>query len=202
MKILRVFENNINDRYIEEAVQALKDGHIIIYPTDSVYGLAADALNKKAVEKLCRIKGLDPEKNLLSIVCNDFSQASQYAKIDNRVFSILKNYLPGAYTFILTPSTKLPKAFKNRKTIGVRIPDNAIARRIAEQLGNPILTGSVDTENDDMEEISEPEVIAMSYQNDVAVVVDGGRGGTVQSTLVDLTDPENPVVLREGLEKF
>ena len=202
MKILKIYDNNINERHIQDAVEALREGHIVIYPTDSVYGLAADALNKKAVEKLCRLKGLDPDKNLLSIVCSDLSQASEYVRINNAAFSVLKNYLPGAYTFVLPSSTRLPKIFKSRKTIGLRIPDNNIARALAESLGNPLLTGSVDIDEAEPEAATEPENLALTYANDVAVVIDGGHGGTINSTLVDITDPSDPVVLREGVADF
>lgn len=202
MKVVRIYENNINERHIADAVEALRDGHIVIYPTDSVYGLAVDALNKRAIEQLCRLKGLNPEKNLLSIVCADLSQASDYVKIDNKVFSIIKDYLPGAYTFILPASTRLPKIFKNRKTVGLRIPDNAIARHLAEALGNPLLTGSVDIDPDDPDAAAEPENLALTYQNDVALVIDSGRGGLTPTTLVDLTDPDEPVVVREGDAEF
>lgn len=199
MKLLKIFENNINERYLQEAVDALRNGDIVLYPTDSVYGLGVDALNKKAVEKLCRLKGLDPEKNLLSIVCSDLSQASEYVRIDNNAFSELKAHLPGAYTYILPSSTRLPKIFKSRKTIGLRIPDNSIARRLAEALGSPMLTGSVDIDQDYPDASAEPESLALTYANDVAVCIDGGRGGIQLSTLIDLTDSSDPVVLREGI---
>ena len=202
MRVLKIYDNNINERHIAEAVEALLNGDLVIYPTDSVYGLAADALNKKAIEKLCRVKGLNPEKNLLSIVCSNLSQASDYVRIDNRAYSVLKDYLPGAYTFVLPASTRLPKVFKNRKTVGLRIPDNEIARSLAEALGNPLLTGSVDIDEDDPEASVEPENIALNYENDVELVIDSGRGGLTPTTLVDLTDPEEPVVIREGVAEF
>lgn len=202
MKILRIYENNINDRYLSDVIEALRDGHIIIYPTDSVYAFGADALNKKAVEQLCRLKGLNPEKNLLSIVCSDLSQASEYAKIDNAAFSVLKRYVPGPFTFVLNSSTKLPKIFKSRKTIGLRIPDNAISRAIAEGLGNPLLTGSVDIDDKYPDASVEPENLALTYSNDVAVVIDGGHGRTEPTTIVDITDVTDPVVVREGLGEF
>ena len=202
MKVLKIYENNINERYITEAVDALRDGHIIIYPTDSVYGLAVDALNKRAVERLCRLKNLDPEKNLLSIVCSDLSQASEYVRIDNNAFGILKEYLPGPYTFVLPSSTRLPKIFKSRKTIGLRIPDNDIARAIASTLGNPMLSGSVDFEAEEPDAGTEPENLAYTYQSDVAVVIDGGRGGATHSTIVDITDATSPEIIRQGIGEF
>lgn len=202
MKILRIYDNNINERHINEAVEALRDGHIVIYPTDSIYGLAVDALNKKAVEKLCALKGLDPEKNLLSIVCADLSQASEYVRIDNIAFSILKNNLPGAFTFVLPSSTKLPKIFKSRKTIGLRIPDNTISRALASALGNPLLTGSVDIDEDNPDASVEPENLAYTYQNEVAIVIDGGKGQTDPTTIVDITDPADPSLIRQGIAVF
>ena len=202
MRVLKIYENNINERHIAEAVDALRDGHIILYPTDSVYGFAVDSLNKKAIERLCHLKGLDPEKNLLSIVCSDLSQASEYVRIDNNAFSILKKHLPGAFTFILPASTRLPKIFKSRKTIGLRIPDNEIARKLAETLGNPLLSSSVTIDEDYPEASAEPENLALTYNNDVAVAIDGGQGGIVNSTLIDLTDSSEPIVLREGIATF
>lgn len=202
MRVVRIFENNINEKHLQDAVDELRNGNIVIYPTDSVYGLAVDALNKRAVERLCRLKRLDPEKNLLSIVCSDLSQASEYVKIDNNAFSILKNNLPGAFTFILPSSTRLPKIFKSRKTIGLRIPDNEIARRLAEAMGGPLLTGSVDIDEDYPESSAEADNLALTYANDVALVIDGGTGGTRLSTLVDLTDSSNPEVIREGIGSF
>lgn len=202
MKILKIYPGNINERHIAEAVDALREGHIVIYPTDSVYGLAVDALNKRAVERLCALKGLNPDKNLLSIVCSDLSQASEYARIDNNAFAILKQYLPGPYTFVLQASTRLPKIFKSRRTIGLRIPDNDIARTLAATLGNPLLTTSVSINPDEPDDAVEPESLAYNYANDVAITIDGGRGGLERSTIVDITDPTDPEVLRPGAGNF
>lgn len=202
MKILKIYENSINERHIAVAVDALRDGHIIIYPTDTMYGLAVDALNKKAVERLCRLRGLDPDRNLMSIVCADLSTASEYVRIDNTAFSILKTYLPGPYTFVLPSSTRLPKIFKGRKTVGLRVPDNAIARAVAAALGNPLLTGSVDIDPENPDAATEPESLALTYANDAALVIDGGSGGIVPSTIIDITDPAEPQVLRAGAGQF
>ena len=202
MRVLRIFENNINDRYIQEAVEELRNGNIVIYPTDSLYALAVDAMNKKAVERLCRLKGLNPEKNLLSIVCADLSQASDYVKLDNNAFAVLKEYLPGPYTFVLPSSTRLPKIYKARKTVGLRIPDNKIARALAAAMGNPLLTGSVEVDTDNPEASVEPENLAVTYGGDVSVVIDGGTGGTGLSTIVDLTDSSSPEVIRAGIGDF
>lgn len=202
MKILKIYPGNINERYIAEAVEALREGHIVIYPTDGIYGLAVDALNKKAVERLCALKGLNPDKNLLSIVCSDLSQASEYVRIDNNAFAILKNYLPGAYTFVLPSSTRLPKIFKSRKTIGLRIPDNDIATTLAATLGNPLLTTSVAINEECPEDSTEPENLAYIYAHDAAIAIDGGRGSLRHSTIVDITDASDPVILRQGDSEF
>jgi tRNA threonylcarbamoyl adenosine modification protein (Sua5/YciO/YrdC/YwlC family) len=200
MQLLRIFSDSVNERYISQAVDALKAGHIIIYPTDTLYALACDALNQRAIERLCKLKGINPDKQELSVVCADISQAADYARIDNFAFRTLKQYLPGPFTFILPASTKLPKVFKGRKTVGVRVPDNAIARCLADMLGNPVLTSSasIDDEND----LPYAEAIAMHYGDSVALVIDGGEGGTIPSTVVDLTDSTNPEILRHGLGDF
>jgi tRNA threonylcarbamoyl adenosine modification protein (Sua5/YciO/YrdC/YwlC family) len=200
MQLLRIFSDSVNERYISQAVDALKAGHIMIYPTDTLYALACDALNQRAIERLCKLKGINPDKQELSVVCADISQAADYARIDNFAFRTLKQYLPGPFTFILPASTKLPKVFKGRKTVGVRVPDNAIARCLADMLGNPVLTSSasIDDEND----LPYAEAIAMHYGDSVALVIDGGEGGTIPSTVVDLTDSTNPEILRHGLGDF
>lgn len=200
MQLLRIFSDSVNERYISQAVDALKAGHIIIYPTDTLYALACDALNQRAIERLCKLKGINPDKQELSVVCADISQAAEYTRIDNFAFRTLKQYLPGPFTFILPASTKLPKVFKGRKTVGVRVPDNAIARCLADMLGNPVLTSSasIDDEND----LPYAEAIAMHYGDSVALVIDGGEGGTIPSTVVDLTDSTNPEIIRLGLGDF
>ncbi|MFI3240768.1 MAG: L-threonylcarbamoyladenylate synthase, partial [Bacteroidales bacterium] len=174
MELLRVIEHNINERHIDQAVDALRDGAIIIYPTDSLYAFGCNALNNSAVERLCRLKGLNSDKTNLSIICHDISQVAEYARFDNRAFKIMKDNLPGAFTFIFPASNKLPKAFKGRKTVGIRIPDNQIALALVEQLGNPIMTTSVKT--DDIDYAINPELMAEFYEDDVAVVIDGGEG--------------------------
>ena len=143
MKILRVHPTSIDERAIADAVGALQRGEIIVYPTDSVYALGCDALNNRAIERLCRLKGINPERNMLSIVCDGLSQAATYAKIDNRAFAMLRQYLPGAVTFVLPAATTLPKVFKGRKQVGIRIPDSPVALRLAEALGNPLMTTSI-----------------------------------------------------------
>lgn len=198
MKVLKIYPGSVNMRHIAEAVEALRQGHAVIYPTDTMYGIAVNALDKKAVATLCRIKGLDPDRNLMSIVCADLSQASRYARIDNAAYNILKEYLPGPFTFVLPSSTHLPKVFKGRKTIGLRIPDNEVAQELAAGLDAPLLTGSVDFDEDMPEMATEPDSLALVYADNVAVVLDYGQGGTVPSTIVDITDPDEPQILRQG----
>lgn len=201
MKTLRIYPSSINQRFISEAVSCLNDGGIIAYPTDSLYAIACAATNQAAIQKVCRLKNLNPLKNTLSIVCSDISQASQYAMIDNKTFAILKNNTPGAFTFLLPASTSLPKAFKGRRTVGLRIPDNAISRDLAKELGAPLLTTSIPTEGlDDDNEIILPEEIAMRMEMlGIDLMIDGGEGGTVPSTIIDLTDSGNPQTIRQGL---
>lgn len=200
MQILKVYPGQDNSRVIETVVGHLRSGAVILYPTDTLYALACDALNQRAIERLCRIKGINPDKNLLSVVCPDIAMAAEYARIDNTAFRTLRHHTPGAFTFILPASTRLPKIFKGRKTVGVRIPDNDISRTLAETLGHPVLTTSVAV--DDPDELADAEAVAMHYAHLAEVAVDGGRGGTVPSTIVDLTDSSNPVVVREGAGIF
>ena len=200
MQHLTIYPTSIDERSIDTAVRTLQRGEVIIYPTDTLYALGCDALNQRAIERLCRIKCINPDKNLLSVVCADISQAADYARIDNRAFAIIKHYLPGPFTFILPASTKLPKVFKGRKTVGIRVPGCTIARAIASALGNPILTSSATTPDPD--DIVSPEAVAMAYKADATLLVDGGEGGMEPSTIVDLTDPDSPEVIRQGAGIF
>ncbi|MCH5347179.1 MAG: threonylcarbamoyl-AMP synthase [Muribaculaceae bacterium] len=197
MKILKMYSSSINERYLDEIVETLRDGGVIIYPTDTIYAIGCDALSNRAIESVCRLKGIDCRKETLSIVASDMSMASQYGRIDNDAFRLMRANLPGPFTFILPAATTLPKVFKGRKTVGIRIPDNAIARAIAERLGNPILSSSI-TGADDAE-LSFPPSIAERYERaDVALMVDGGDGGVIGSTVVDLTDSRSPEITRQG----
>ncbi len=202
MRVLKVYPNSINQRFIGQAVETLHDGEVIICPTDTLYSFACDALNRRAIERLCRIKNINPDKNLLSIVCASISQAAEYARIDNNAFRILKQYLPGPYTFILPASTKLPKEFKGRKTVGIRVPDNPIAIALSEALGSPLLTSSVVVDDADPENSANPEALALAYSADVNLIIDGGDGLTEPSTIVDLTDSAFPEIIRQGIGKF
>lgn len=196
MKLLKVFKDNPNERFMELAADVMRRGGVVIYPTDTLYALGCDALNNNAIEKICKLKGLKSEKTNLSIICEDLSEVAKYARLDNANFRLLKDNLPGPFTFILPALSKLPKAFKGRKTVGVRIPDNAVSVALVKALGNPIMTTSVPV-GDEEDYFTEPELIAERYIADVEIVIDAGRGGLVPSTIVDCTG-EEPEVLRQG----
>lgn len=198
MTYLTIYPTSIDEKAIAQAVETLRDGGIVIYPTDTVYALGCDALNNRAIERLCAYKGINPAKQHLSVVCSDISQAAEYARIDNKAFPLLKRNLPGPYTFILPASPKLPKVFKGRRTVGIRVPDNAIARQLAEALGNPILSASVKIDPDRQEEATNPESLEMTHQQIADLIIDGGEGGTRLSAVVDLTDSSDPQIIREG----
>ena len=199
MKILNILEDNINQRHIDMVVDTLEKGGIIIYPTDTIYAIGCDALNNSAIERVCTLKAMKSAKTNLTIICNEISQITEYAKFSNREFKVLKQYLPGPYTFIFQALSKLPKAFKGRRTVGVRIPDNAIARKIVETLGRPILSTSVEAADADY--MCEPELIAESYQSSVDIVLNAGRGGSIPSTIIDCTSGDFEVI-REGKGEF
>ncbi len=197
--LLKIYPENPNERDVQRIAEIVRNGGIIIFPTDTIYGIGCDIFNTKAVEKVCRIKGLDPNKNRLSFICNDLSQLSEFAKVDNRTFKLMRNCLPGPYTFILNGSSNLPKLFKNKKTVGIRIPDNNIIQTIVKELGHPMMTTSV--KNDDyevIEYISDPELIHEKYKKLVDIVIDGGYGEVQPSTIIDCTD-EEPTLVRQGL---
>lgn len=196
--LIRIYPENPNPKEINKIIAILRDGGLIIYPTDTVYAIGCDALNVRAVEKICRLKGIDPRKNNLSIICYDLSNISEYAKVSNMVFKVMKKNLPGAFTFILPTSGELPKIYKNKKEVGIRIPDNNIVRELVKQLGNPILTTSIHDEDDDIVEYStDPELIFEKYENIVDGVIDGGHGGVNASTVVDCTSDEI-LIIRKG----
>lgn len=195
MKILPIIEENINARHIDEIASVLRDGGIIVYPTDTVYAIGCDALNNQAIERICSLKSMKSAKTNLSIICGDISEVAQYAKFDNTQFRLMKNNLPGPFTFIFPALSKLPKAFKGRRTVGIRIPANKIATAIERELGHPILTTSVPATSDDYR--CEPELIAEALGGSVDIVVDAGRGGLIPSTVVDCTGSE-PEVVRQG----
>jgi tRNA threonylcarbamoyl adenosine modification protein (Sua5/YciO/YrdC/YwlC family) len=197
-ELIKIYEENIQPRQIEKVVSVLKKGGLVIYPTDTVYGLGCDITNIKAMQKLAKIKGVKLEKAQFSFVCKDLSNLSDYVKqIDSSTFKLLKKALPGPYTFILPGSKTLPKAFKNKKTVGIRIPDNPIAVELVRLLGNPIVSTSIHDEDALLEYTTDPELIYEKWNNLVDVVVDGGYGGNYASTIIDLTE-EEPAVIREG----
>lgn len=199
MKVVKIYPTSINDRFIEQAVEELRNGNLIVYPTDSVYALGCDALNSGAIEKLCATKGINPLKETLSIICADISQASEYARIDNRAFKVLKTNLPGPFTFVLPAATSLPKVFKGRRTVGVRVPDNAIAVALAAELGHPLMTTSLPLPaGETHEDYVRPEVIGLLMENCASMMIDGGDGGVELSTVVDLTDSSSPEIMRQG----
>ena len=196
--LVKIYPENPNPREIAKVVKALQDGELIVYPTDTVYAIGCDALNVRAVERICRMKGVNPQKSNLSIICSDLSNLSEYAKVDNATFKLMKKNLPGPFTFILPTSSELPKIYKNRKEVGIRVPDNNIVRTLVAELGNPLLTMSVHDEEDELIEYStDPELIHEKYANQVSIVIDGGMGGIEPSTVVDCTDDEFAVV-RQG----
>lgn len=195
MKVLSIIEDNINIRHIEEIANVLRDGGIIVYPTDTVYAIGCDALNNQAIERICALKAMKSAKTNLSVICSDISEVAQYAKFDNTQFRLMKNNLPGPFTFIFPAMSKLPKAFKGRRTVGIRIPQNKIAVAIEQELGHPILTTSVPGQDEDYR--CEPELIAEALGGSVDIVVDSGRGGLIPSTVVDCTGDE-PEVVRQG----
>lgn len=200
MKLLKIYPTSINERFLDEAVKALNDGCTIIFPTDSYYALGCDALDNRAIERLCHSKKIDLKKDQLSILCSDISMASEYAKIDNKTFRYLREYLPGAVTFILPAATTLPKAFKGRKTVGVRIAENPIAEQLCKLFGKPIMVSSATL--DDPALNGDPEEIALNYAQSATLLLDGGSIDAAPSTIVDLTDSSSPEVLRQGKVEF
>ncbi|MGB5436480.1 MAG: L-threonylcarbamoyladenylate synthase [Maribacter sp.] len=197
-ELLRIYEENPNPKAVAKVVQVLRKGGLIIYPTDTVYGLGCDITNTRALEKIARIKGIKLDKANWSFICADLSNLSDYVRqIDSATFKILKRALPGPYTFILPGSSNLPKDFKKKKTVGIRVPDNSIAQTLVRELGNPIVSTSIHDEDELLEYTTDPELIYEKWNNLVDIVIDGGYGGNVASTVIDLSGDE-PEVLREG----
>ena len=197
--LLKIYPENPNPKAIEEVVEVLKKGGIIIYPTDTVYGLGCDITHPKAIERICRIRGIKPEKANLSFICSDLRHISDYIKpIDNITFRVLKKALPGPFTFILNANNNVPKLLSSKKkTVGIRVPDNAIASEIVRALGNPILSTSIKDEDELLEYSTDPELIHEKYEELVDLVIDGGYGGNEASTVVDCTSGDFEVI-REG----
>ena len=199
--LLRIHHQNPQPRLLNQVVDCLKSGGVIIYPTDTIYGLGCDIYHPKAIERICQIKNTDPHKAQLSFICKDLSHLSDYTKsIDTPLYRVLKNYLPGPYTFILPASKAVPKLLKSKKdTVGIRVPDNVICNSILETLGNPILSASLP--GDMVEEYTDPEIIYDKFGKLVDFVIDGGVGGIIPSTVVDCTTDEWTVT-RQGLGEW
>lgn len=199
--LLKLHPQNPQERLLRQIAECLKDGGIVIYPTDTIYGLGCDIYQPKAVERICKIKNVDPQKAQLSFICRDLSHLSDYTKsIDTPLYRVLKTHLPGPYTFILPASKEVPKILKSKKdTIGLRVPDNVICSSILETLGNPILSASLP--GDMVEEYTDPEIIYEKFGKLVDFVIDGGQGGIVPSTVIDCTSDEWAVI-RQGLGEW
>jgi len=199
--LLRIHPQNPQPRLLSQVADCLKSGGVIIYPTDTIYGLGCDIYQPKAIERICKIKNLDPQKAQLSFICRDLSHLSDYTKsIDTPLYRVLKNYLPGPYTFILPASKEVPKLLKSKKdTVGIRVPDNVICNSILETLGNPILSASLPGEM--VEEYTDPEIIYEKFGKMVDYVIDGGMGGIIPSTVIDCTTDEWTVT-RQGLGEW
>jgi len=198
--LLKLYEKNPDQKVVQKVVELLQYGGVIIYPTDTVYGIGCDITKARAVERVARIKGIRPEKARFSFICSDLSHLSDFANhVDNTTFKLMKSFLPGPYTFILNASTQVPKSIKQkRKTVGIRVPDNNIILEIVRQLGNPILTTSLKEDDQIQEYPTDPELIYEEYRDLVDAVIDGGYGGLIPSTIIDCSGDE-PEVIREGL---
>ena len=201
--LLKIYPNNPNEKHLQQVVECLQDGGLIIYPTDTVYGLGCDIYQAKAIERLCQIRNIKPEKANLSFICYDLSHLSDFVKpIDNSLFRILKHALPGPFTFILNANNKVPKLMhSNKKTVGIRVPDHPIARGIVNLLGNPIVSTSIHDDDDVLEYSTDPELIYEKYKDQVDIVIDAGYGELQASTVVDFTSDE-PLILRQGKGDF
>jgi len=197
--LIKIYPENPSEKSLEQVAEVLRKGGLIIYPTDTVYGLGCDITNQKAIEKIARIRGIKPEKAHFSFICYDLSHISDYIKpIDNETFRIIKKALPGAFTFIFNASKNVPKLLSsNKKTVGIRVPDNNIARGIVKMLGNPIISTSIRDEDDIVEYSTDPELIYEKYKDLVDIVIDGGYGDNEPSTVIDCTSGQFEVI-REG----
>ena len=188
--LIKLYPENPNEKVIQQIVEVLQKGGIIIYPTDTVYGLGCDITNSKAIEKICKIRGIKPEKANFSFICYDLSHISDYTRqIDNETYRIIKKALPGPFTFIFNANKNVPKLLSsNKKTVGIRIPDNTIARTIVKALGNPIISTSIHDDDEIIEYSTDPELIHEKYEELVDIVIDGGYGDNEPSTIVDCSE--------------
>jgi tRNA threonylcarbamoyl adenosine modification protein (Sua5/YciO/YrdC/YwlC family) len=198
-EFLRIHPDTPEERKIRHVVDILRDGGVIIYPTDTIYGLGCDIHNIRAIERIARMKGIKPQKNDFSFICHDLSHIADYAKVSNLAFKMMKRLLPGPYTFILDVSHRVPKILHtNKRTVGIRIPDHSIPRAIVKELGNPIITTTIKDDDDIVQYITDPEVIFERFQHLVDLVIDGGMGGNIPSTIIDATNDDFEIV-RRGL---
>ena len=197
-ELLKIFPENPNQKALKKVIEVLKKGGLIIYPTDTVYGLGCDITNVKALERIAKIKGIKLERSNFSFICHDLSNLSDYVtQIDTSTFKLLKRTLPGPYTFILPGASTLPHPFKKKKTVGIRIPDNTIALEIVKSLGNPIVSTSIHDEDELLEYTTDPELVFEKWSSKVDLVIDGGYGDNTPSTVVEVKDSEI-TILREG----
>lgn len=196
MNIIKIWNNHASERQLRDMASRIKEGEICIIPTDTRYAIVGNALDQKVVERICRIKGINPEKTNLSILCSDISMAAEYAKIDNKAFRLLKTYTPGPFTWLFRTVSTLPRAFRGRKTVGVRIPDNKLCTELVETLGAPLISTSI--EHVDSDYTINPDLIAETYENKVDLMVECGDGRTDVSTIIDCTG-DSPEVIREGI---
>lgn len=197
-ELIKIYDENPNPREIARVVEVLRNGGLVIFPSDTVYALGCDITNTKALEKVARIKGVKLEKANFSFICHDLSDLSEYTRqLSTSTFKILKRALPGPYTFILPASSNLPAVFKKKKEVGIRVPDNTIAQALVKELGNPIISTSIKDEDEVLEYTTDPSLIHEKWANLVDIVIDGGYGGNVASTVIDLTSGE-PELIREG----
>lgn len=202
-EFLKIHPQTPEIRKIEHVVRCLRDGGLVIYPTDTVYALGCDIHQARAVERIAKIKGIKPHKNDFSFICYDLSHIADYARVENAAFKLMKRLLPGPYTFILEASNKVPKLLNsNKKTVGIRIPDHPITRQIVNELGHPIITTSIKDDQDEINEYpNDPEEIFERFQHQVDIVIDGGLGGIIPSTIIRATDDDFEVI-REGAGEF
>ncbi|MFN8355759.1 MAG: L-threonylcarbamoyladenylate synthase [Spirosomataceae bacterium] len=196
---LQIHPKNPEPRKIAQVVECLRDGGVVIYPTDTIYGMGCDIHNTRAIERIAYIKGIKPQKNDFSFICNDLSHIADYARVSNAAFKLMKKTLPGPFTFILDVNSRVPKILHtNKKTVGIRIPNHEIPRHIVKELGNPIITTSLKDDDEILEYTTDPELIFEKYRHQVDLVIDGGYGGNIPSTIVNATDDDFEVV-RQGL---
>lgn len=196
MNIIKIWNGKASEKQLRDISIRLKAGEIAIIPTDTMYAIVGDALNIKAIERICRIKNINPEKTNLSIICSSISMAAEYSRIDNRIFKLMKEHCPGPYTFLLKANTALPKAFKGRKIVGIRIPDLELDRQLAEKLGNPLITTSIEYVDED--HAVNPELIEETYERDVDLMIQDKEGTTDVSTIIDCTG-DSIEIIRQGL---